>query len=182
MDTCCIDMTNKAELREAINSMFQWYQHAGTCLAYLGDIPPRSGELSTSRWFTRGWTRQELIAPYNMVFLASDWTCITSEITSPSLLSRITGVPTSLLLGEELHHVSMAMRISWAAGRLNTKVEDKAYCFLGMFNIHVPLYEERQSCAFRRLQQELTKDSDDQSIFARTTCGSQVAQREYAAE
>ena len=82
IDTCCIDKTSSAELSEAINSMYRWYQDSGVCYVYLADVPPntvdhRTGAIglkfSESRWFTRGWTLQELLAPLNLVFSAQDW-------------------------------------------------------------------------------------------------------------
>ncbi len=62
IDTCCIDKSSSAELSEAINSMFKWYQSAEKCYAYLFDLPTGSKgvtPLGSCRWFTRGWTLQE---------------------------------------------------------------------------------------------------------------------------
>ncbi|RBA09112.1 hypothetical protein FPRO05_14352, partial [Fusarium proliferatum] len=71
-DTCCIDKTSSAELSEAINSMYRYYQEASICYGYLADISTVS-EIPNSRWFTRGWTLQELIAPRSMIFFDKDW-------------------------------------------------------------------------------------------------------------
>jgi hypothetical protein len=175
IDTCCIEKTNSVELSEAINSMFRWYQQAGICLAYLSDVPPGSevldkeSQFSKSRWFTRGWTLQELLAPSEVEFLASDWTRITSKTDSSSVLADITGIPTDFLSGNDLEIASIAMRMSWASRRITTKAEDIAYCLMGIFDIQMPhLYGEGEDGAFQRLQQEIIKDSDDQSIFAWT--------------
>jgi hypothetical protein len=169
----CIDKTNNVELSEAINSMFQWYKNAGICFAYLADVPasedpPATDSLfSLSKWFTRGWTLQELLAPSEVIFLANDWTEIGCKTTFVSLIAEITGIPCDFLLGEDLEHASVAMRLSWASCRQTTKAEDIAYCLLGIFDIQMPLlYGEREAGAFRRLQQEIMKTSDDQSIFA----------------
>ncbi len=72
VDTCCIDKTSSAELSEAINSMFRWYANAKVCYTYLVDVPSSLDpndpvSFKSSRWFTRGWTLQELIAPENLV-------------------------------------------------------------------------------------------------------------------
>jgi hypothetical protein len=173
LDTCCIDKTNNVELSEAINSMFQWYKSAGICFAYLADVPaspdPTDADspFSLSRWFTRGWTLQELLAPSEMKFLADDWTEIGDRTKFCSRISNITGIPTSFLLGKDLRHASVARRLSWASCRKTTKAEDIAYCLLGIFDIQMPLlYGEREFGAFRRLQQEIMKTSDDQSVFA----------------
>ena len=65
IDTCCIDKRSSAELQEAINSMFTWYQRATTCYAYLSDVTDalEDAQFENARWFTRGWTLQELLAP-----------------------------------------------------------------------------------------------------------------------
>jgi hypothetical protein len=150
IDTCCIDKTNNAELTEAINSMYNWYQEAGICFAYLADVPPSDDpytaeSYSTSKWFTRGWTLQELIRPSNVIFFASDWTRIGTKDTLSSVIFRITGIPERFLLGDDLREASVAQRMSWAAKRNTTRVEDIAYCLLGMFNIQMPLiYGERE--------------------------------------
>ncbi|KAH0422185.1 hypothetical protein CcaCcLH18_12966 [Colletotrichum camelliae] len=78
VDTNCINKTSSAELTEAINSMFSWYLRSGVCFAYLSDIPTfgeysDAEEISRSRWFTRGWTLQELLAPREVLFYAADW-------------------------------------------------------------------------------------------------------------
>jgi hypothetical protein len=181
IDTCCIDKTNSVELSEAINSMFRWYQQAGICLAYLFDVPPGSevlnkeSQFAKSRWFTRGWTLQELLAPSEVEFLASDWTKITSRTDSSSVLADITGISTDFLSGNDLENASIAMRMSWASRRTTTKAEDIAYCLMGIFDIQMPLlYGEGEGGAFRRLQQEIIKDSDDQSIFAWTADDTEI--------
>ena len=71
VDTCCIDKSSSAELSEAINSMFLWYQNAEECFVYLADYPHDNlieEELAKCRWLTRGWTLQELIAPEDLYF------------------------------------------------------------------------------------------------------------------
>ncbi|KAK1464146.1 heterokaryon incompatibility protein [Colletotrichum melonis] len=66
IDTCCIDKSSSTELSEAINSMFAWYRRAATCFVYLEDVPagykfnPKDKVFANSRWFSRGWTLQEL--------------------------------------------------------------------------------------------------------------------------
>ena len=78
IDTACIDKTSSAELSEALNSMMLWYTEAEICYAYLEDVESEDG-LETSRWFTRGWTLQELIAPLQVHFFGAGWKYIGSK-------------------------------------------------------------------------------------------------------
>ena len=76
VDTCCIDKSSSSELSEAINSMYRWYRNAEVCYVSLSDVPHDYESLDLfkrSRWFTRGWTLQELIAPSMVIFFDSDW-------------------------------------------------------------------------------------------------------------
>jgi hypothetical protein len=171
VDTCCIDKSNSTELAEAINSMYNWYREAQICFAYLADVTPNddpytSSSFAESRWFTRGWTLQELIGPSEVIFFASDWTRIGTKHELSSVISEITGIPERFLLGDDLAEASVAQRMSWAAKRNTTKVEDIAYCLLGIFDIRMPLIYGERERAFRRLQEEVIKVSDDQSVFA----------------
>ncbi|KAI6567423.1 hypothetical protein MCOR03_001038 [Pyricularia oryzae] len=168
VDTCCIDKTSSAELSEAINSMFVWYRDAALCFAYLEDVPNR--QLKDSRWFTRGWTLQELIAPRQMIFCSSNWNEVGRKSSSNfcDLLATITGVDRRVLRGNiNLDEISVANRMRWAANRKTTRREDMAYCLMGIFSVNMPLlYGEGGIRAFIRLQEEIMKDTDDHSIFA----------------
>ncbi|KAF9892052.1 hypothetical protein FE257_002458 [Aspergillus nanangensis] len=165
IDTCCINRESSAELSEAINSMFRWYQVAQKCYAYLGDVDNRS-EIPQSEWFHRGWTLQELIAPQEVDFLAKDWGDLGTRTELCDLLEEITGIHKSVLLGSaQLQEFSIAKRMSWAAGRETTRREDIAYCLMGIFNVNMPLLYGEGEKAFIRLQEEIMKDSDDQTIF-----------------
>ena len=175
IDSCCIDKTSSSELSEAINSMYQWYARADVCYAFLADVPAeedhRRGEskFRQSRWFARGWTLQELIAPANVLFLCDDWTCIGSKHSLASLITEITNVSYNALLRvEPLKEFCVAERLSWAARRQTTRVEDRAYSLLGIFGINMPtLYGEGEG-AFRRFQEEIMRRIPDQSLFAWT--------------
>ncbi|KAF7549963.1 hypothetical protein G7Z17_g6029 [Cylindrodendrum hubeiense] len=177
-DTCCIDKTNSAELTEAINSMYQWYEAADVCYAYLVDVKPafeedmhtHSSSFRESHWFRRGWTLQELIAPSDVEFFACDWSYLgnkreTNRFTE--LLKDITHIPNAVLQGEtHPSEASVASRMSWASTRETTRVEDLAYCLLGLFDVNMPpLYGEGEK-AFTRLQEQILAQNDDESIFA----------------
>ena len=170
---CCIDKTSSAELSEAINSMFSWYQNAAICYAYLSDVPKCADVLtvdsmfSRSRWFTRGWTLQELIAPNNLTFFSMDWHPFGTKVELSSRVSSITGIERTFLSGKDLESASTAKRMSWAASRKTSRVEDIAYCLLGIFDINMPLIYGEGKKAFRRLQEEIMKSrSEDHSLFA----------------
>ncbi|KAI0633738.1 hypothetical protein C8Q77DRAFT_808688 [Trametes polyzona] len=173
VDASCIDKSSSAELSEAINSMFSWYAGALICFAYLYDVPnscavdaPASA-FRNSKWFTRGWTLQELIAPKCVVFMSMDWTYLGTKASIASLLTEITGIHVGVLtFRKELAQVSVACRMSWASKRETTRSEDEAYCLMGLFGITMPtIYGEGRE-AFRRLQEEILKRSPDQTLFA----------------
>ena len=168
IDTCCINKASSAELSEAINSMFNWYKDAAQCYAYLSDVTSDTlPDISRSRWFTRGWTLQELLAPKHVRFYSKEWKVVGCKSTYGEAISSATGIPMHILddVGN-IRSTSVACRMSWAANRTTTRIEDTAYCLFGIFDVNMPLlYGEREK-AFSRLQEEIIKISDDQSIFA----------------
>ncbi|KAI1846421.1 hypothetical protein JX266_007626 [Neoarthrinium moseri] len=166
VDTCCIDKTSTAELSESINSMFRWYQKAKVCYAYLKDVHHIS-ELARSRWFTRGWTLQELIAPRDLLFYSTDWTCLGSKADLRRDLEAITSISGDVLSdASRFRQVCIASRMRWAAHRQTTRLEDMAYSLMGIFDVNMPLLYGEGSKSFTRLQQEIMRGSDDQSLFA----------------
>ncbi|KAK0719153.1 heterokaryon incompatibility protein-domain-containing protein, partial [Lasiosphaeris hirsuta] len=167
IDTVCIDKTSSAELSEAINSMFAWYQGAAVCYAFLADVGAGGGgTLAGSRWFTRGWTLQELIAPAVVVFLDGAWREVGTKSSLVGELAAITGVDEGVLVPRGvLDACSVAQRMSWAAGRTTTRVEDGAYSLMGLFDVNMPLLYGEGEKAFLRLQREIMQQSDDMSIF-----------------
>ncbi|KAI0531709.1 heterokaryon incompatibility protein-domain-containing protein [Xylaria digitata] len=165
VDTCCIDKTSTAELSEAINSMFRWYSNAKVCYAYLVDATDKDG-LASSRWFSRGWTLQELIAPKVVRFYSKNWGLLGSKSELGDTLEKITGIDAFVLSTGNFHQVCVAKRMSWAAKRNTTRVEDEAYSLMGIFDVNMPLIYGEGKKAFLRLQQEILRVSDDQSLFA----------------
>ncbi|KAG5813948.1 hypothetical protein H9Q74_003093 [Fusarium xylarioides] len=187
VDTNCIDKTSSAELTEAINSMFAWYSKADICYAFLSDVPtfkPLSyaKEFRQSRWFKRGWTLQELLAPDCVVFYAADWSRIGTRSSLVCDIAEATGIGIRYLRSHTktgtatqqyclqarspiCHEASVAERMSWLSRRETTRIEDMAYCMLGIFGIHMPLVYGEGPRAFFRLQDEILKTSDDHSLF-----------------
>ncbi|KAH6683868.1 heterokaryon incompatibility protein-domain-containing protein, partial [Halenospora varia] len=171
IDSCCIDKSSSAELSEAINSMFRWYQNAHVCYVYLSDVTPGPGQahsqeessFSQSKWFSRGWTLQELIAPDNIIFFDREWTEIGTKLSLRETIERITGI-THLVQPDD---ACVAQKMSWAARRETTRPEDQAYCLMGLFSVNMPvIYGEGAKKAFYRLQIEILSRSEDESIFA----------------
>ena len=173
VDTCCIDKKSSAELSEAINSMYRWYKKAVVCYAFLSDASDSSSELETlssfrdSLWFTRGWTLQELLAPQNVLFYDQSWRCFGNRDFLSKDISYVTNIKWPVLRGDRaVSECSIAERMSWAAYRETTRIEDRAYSLLGIFEVNMPLLYGEGEKAFIRLQEEIIRHSNDHSIFA----------------
>ncbi|KAK5660038.1 hypothetical protein OQA88_13506 [Cercophora sp. LCS_1] len=163
-DTLCIDKSSSSELSEAINAMFNYYRNSTVCYAYLSGLPDVA--LEESRWFTRGWTLQEMIAPREVMFFDKTWTFLGSKSSLLDRLHSITGVDSMVLRGGSLGLISVARKMSWASKRQTTRPEDTAYCLLGLFGISMPMLYGEGSRAFIRLQEEIVKEYDDETVFA----------------
>lgn len=160
--------------------MYRWYEQSTECYAFLSDIPcPLVGDLfasrlRTSRWITRGWTLQELIAPREVTFFGKAWKRLGTRSSYSKVIHDITRVPEQLLRCDprsplsDPRHYSAAQKMSWAAGRQCKKVEDVAYCLLGLFDIYMPLHYGEGGRAFVRLQEEIFRKTEDHSLFAWT--------------
>ena len=168
MDTCCINKRNDPELSEAINSMFRWYKKATRCYVYLSDVSlsiDERNELTIhtcesafrqSRWFTRGWTLQELIAPGVVEFFTSDGTKLGDKSSLELIVHEVTGIAKKALRGDHLSSFSVEERMSWAANRNTKREEDRVYSLLGIFEASMPLvYGEGEEKALKRLQKEI---------------------------
>ncbi|KAL4070122.1 heterokaryon incompatibility protein-domain-containing protein [Scleroderma yunnanense] len=161
VDTCCINKRSSAELSEAINSMYRWYQNSSVCYVYFHDVPSTSFPTKPDKrtypnsdgwpeWFSRGWTLQEMIAPGNVQFFNQNWQSIgDKKVDSPPT------VPASL---RSCHGLPI--------GRRTTRVEDRAYSLLGLLDVNMPMLYGEGKKAFQRFQLEIIRVSDDQSIFA----------------
>lgn len=147
IDTCCNDKSSSAELTEAINSMFRWYREAEVCFAYISDLPPRKRGPALDwlndghyRWITRCWTLQELVAAAKIEFYDAEWEYRGDKATLIRQLHMATGIDEQVLADSNiLPEVPIARKMSWAAGRQTTRIEDMAYCLLGLFDIGMPM-------------------------------------------
>lgn len=215
VDTCCIDKSSSSELSEAINSMFKWYKESADCYVFMDDVSLREDgtmqNFEKSRWFTRGWTLQELIAPHGVIFFDADWKYMCRRDQVASRLEEITGITRSILqrahavppretplfpnlrqlcpgcgqdddVKRELAEEPISRKMGWAAYRKTTRPEDTSYCLLGLFDINMPLLYGEGKNAFWRLQEEILKQSPDQSILTWTASTSGGVNKPYLAE
>jgi tetratricopeptide (TPR) repeat protein len=174
IDTCCIDKLSSAELSEAINSMFKWYREATRCYIYLSDVPDPKDSTSTiescfpkSRWFTRGWTLQELVAPSSVQFFSWKGEPLGDRKSQELQIHQITGIAIEALQGKPLSQFSVDERLLWSARRETTVEEDSAYCLLGIFDVYMPLiYGEGQKNALDRLKRKIQKTSNLASLVS----------------
>ncbi|KAI6022259.1 hypothetical protein BKA83DRAFT_53929, partial [Pisolithus microcarpus] len=179
IDTRCIDKRSSAELSEAINSMYRWYQDAKVCYTYLNNVEEstfpterinETYDMSDGRpeWFMRGWTLQELIAPKQIEFFNRDWAPIGNKRHLAPVLKTITGIPCEVLRdGLTGKRLCVAQIMSWAADQKTTRVEDWAYSLMGLFEVNMPMVYGEGKKAFQRLQLEIIRtSSSDHTIFA----------------
>ncbi|KAF1811768.1 HET-domain-containing protein [Eremomyces bilateralis CBS 781.70] len=174
VDTCCIDKSDTHELTKAINSMFRWYQNATRCYVYLSDVSVRTQDgqathiewessMRNSRWFERGWTLQELLAPKIVEFYSRDHVRLGDRKSLERHICEKTGIALEALQGRPLHGFSVEEKFRWIEKRKTTEEEDMAYCLLGIFDVFLPLiYSEGKENAMRRLRREI-KDSKHKS-------------------
>jgi hypothetical protein len=179
VDTCCIDKSNQVALGDAINSMFYWYQNAAKCYVYLSDVSATKRKASSedseyswelafreSRWFTRGWTLQELLAPRSVEFFSREGIRLGDKSTLQQTLHEMTGIATQALEGRPLAHFSVRERLSWAANRRTSRGEDQVYCLLGLFGVKMTmLYGEGSWNASLRLWDEILRKIEDYTIL-----------------
>jgi Heterokaryon incompatibility protein (HET) len=176
IDTCCIDKSSSTELTEAINSMFKWYAKAHSCYVYLEDVIMHDDEqlegFESARWFSRGWTLQELLAPPHVEFYDMHWREFGTKMGLHKKISTITGISQEVVLDNNLAHSLdehvAAERMSWAARRTTTREEDMAYCLLGIFGVNMPTLYGEGNRAFHRLQEEILKVAEDYTLLAWT--------------
>jgi len=175
VDTCCINKSSSAELTEAINSMFRWYREATKCYVYLSDVSRPAvkindmaweSEFRESKWFTRGWTLQELIAPTSVEFFSEEGELLGDKSTLEGHICEIARLPTKALQGSPLSDFSISSRILWAERRETTREEDQAYSLLGIFDVYMPLiYGEGKEHALERLREIVNKHSKGKQII-----------------
>ncbi|EOA86112.1 uncharacterized protein SETTUDRAFT_74779, partial [Exserohilum turcica Et28A] len=164
IDTCCIDKTNKAELAFSIRSMFRWYRNAARCYVYLSDVssqPPLVElALKNSRWFTRGWTLQELLAPSIVDFFSREGTKLGDKLSLAKEVREVTGIPSPALQGEPLSSFGVYERVTWIEHRTTTVPADRAYSLMGILGVSLsPIDGENLAEAMKRVLDEVDKQN-----------------------
>jgi hypothetical protein len=170
VDTCCIDKSSSADLSEAIDSMYAYYARAKVCYVFMSDVELADGHegFRRSRWFTRAWTLQELLAPIEVRFYDKRWMFLgrLSDPRCANIICEITGVDGNMLLGKaSLKDFSIAQRMPWAAHRYAKRLEDRAYSLLGIFGVNMPMIYGEGDKAFVRLQENIIRKTTDHSIL-----------------
>jgi hypothetical protein len=158
--------------------MFRWYKNASKCYVYLSDVskPGHATDVQSSpatweaafrksRWFSRGWTLQELIAPASVEFFSREGNRLGSKRSLEQHIHDITGIPIRALRGESLKGFEVEERLSWAKHRETKRQEDKAYSLLGIFDIQMPLlYGEGKEKALVRVASRPRFGGDSQAF------------------
>ncbi|KAF2636549.1 HET-domain-containing protein, partial [Massarina eburnea CBS 473.64] len=193
IDTCCIDKRSSSDLSEAINSMYAWYWRAEICYVHLSDVYTDERDYEThqtslwmkiayfeslllrydttiihnARWFTRGWTLQELLASQYMEFYNAEWKYLGTKSSLIDDIERATNIRKTFLRDrEKIKYAPIATKFSWASMRNTTRPEDIAYCLLGLVDVNMPMLYGEGKKAFYRLQIELLKKTNEHTIFA----------------
>ncbi len=179
VDSCCIKKSSDSELSESINCMFHWYQRAAKCYVYLWDVSitkrKRGDEkaqdtweqaFQQSRWFTRGWTLQELLAPASVEFFSKEGSRLGDKQSLEQRIHEITRIPVLALRGPVLSQFSADQKLDWAKNRKTTREEDWAYSLLGICGISMSvIYGEGRTNAVRRLRKEIDDASKDKECL-----------------
>ncbi|KAM7195080.1 P-loop containing nucleoside triphosphate hydrolase protein, partial [Rhypophila sp. PSN 637] len=182
VDTCCIKKSDPTEVQRSINSMFRWYRDATRCYVYLSNISAadskRDGQqpeplwdsaFRGHRWFTRGWTLQELLAPVSVEFFTQEGQRLGDKLSLAPTIHEITGIPIQALLDNRLSQYNVEERFKWAEKRETTYEEDWAYCLLGIFGVFMlPNYGEGKDYAVRRLRKEIDEVSGSEQSESRS--------------
>ncbi|KAG1859362.1 hypothetical protein DFJ58DRAFT_744713 [Suillus subalutaceus] len=184
-DTCCIDKSRSAELDESIRSMFRWYRNSHICIAHLSETAnlaalerqqkgEKGGGAKVDVWFTRGWTLQELLAPSQIKFYGTDWQPLIPLYHSKSdrisdtimrKISKITHIPPKDLKSFKPGTDRVPEKMLWASKRRTTRIEDTAYCLIGIFDVSLMVAYGEGNRAFFRLMEEIIKRYDKWDVF-----------------
>lgn len=176
VDTCCIDKTNAAELSEAIHGMYKWYANSYLCIVHLAESTSYA-DWDGESWFKRGWTLQELLAPKRLKFYDKNWQPFTPpaidddrKLVDTALpLEKITGISDAVLTADNSQGVqghSFWDIMSWASRRQTTRVEDRAYCLIGLFRVSLTIAYGEGQRAFSRLVEAIAVKNPSWDIFA----------------
>lgn len=175
IDTCCIVKKDNAqpgedpELSKELASMFRYYRNSQVSYTYLADVSvdedptvPKSA-FRNSKWFTRGWTLQELVAPLYITFFDKNWNEIGTKSSLQRVIAEITGIPSTVLLTNSSSQISVAERRKWFGKRETSVVEDRAYSLMGLLGVNISVKYGEREVAMERLNAKIAELANDSS-------------------
>ncbi|KAK7448853.1 hypothetical protein VKT23_013582 [Stygiomarasmius scandens] len=172
IDTCCIDQRENREVSRDINAMYAYYRNSALCLVYLHDAEK---EFSSSEWFKRGWTLQELVAPSEVLFFERNWTFIGSRQQLKGRIAKLTGIDKNVLDGTvSFKSIDLMEKLRLIQKRRTTKLADLAYCMLGILGVKLEVEDEPVDSTFKRLDDALCQAYPDVPMGAFTSVASMI--------
>jgi hypothetical protein len=117
-------------------------------------------KLQKSRWFTRGWTLQELLAPPVVEFFSKEGIKLGDKLSLIKELPKVTGIPSSALQGTPLSDFDVLERISWGEHRTTRIPADCAYSLMGILGVSLsPIDGESPAEAMKRVRDEVERQN-----------------------
>ncbi|KAI6098469.1 hypothetical protein F5141DRAFT_1219540 [Pisolithus sp. B1] len=175
-DTCCIDKTRSSILNQSLTSMYKWYTHAAATLVFLADVahPSNAGDLTRSRWMTRAWTLQELLAPKVIFFYDHEWKPYlgnTGDNHKKSLqimqeLSDAIKIPYGTITTFSPGGLAIREKLRLASTRSATVDEDVAYSLIGIFKSDLRPHYGEGADALGHLLEEIVARFSEVTVLA----------------
>ena len=172
-DAACIDHEKINESQSASQFLFSWFRNAYVCIAYLVQASDPS-DMKHERWFYRGFTLTELLAPTRSKFYGKGWKALNNDYIENDRadesflksLSNASGIHIDDLRIFWPGPERVRDKMSWASKRQTLKVEDTAYSLIPLFNSRIQLCYGEGERAFTRLMIDIIPKSGECDAFA----------------
>jgi hypothetical protein len=175
IDTCCMDKHNEAEVSTSIRPMYRWYRNSTVQRTWEGNF-------RNCRWFPRGWTLQELIAPIRVEFYAR-YQYLESRASLREQIHEITGIHIDALQGHPHEVFPISARLRWATGRQTTVAEDYFYALMGLCDVVMsPKYGEGKDKAEDRLKKKIERYHGEVALDVPSHLGSRRPLEAYGGQ